>query len=233
MRLQAQERAANMDIFDIIGPVMIGPSSSHTAGAVRIGRVAVDILGQRAVRAEIGLSGSFAQTFRGHGTDRALVAGILGFGPDDARIRDSLRLAGPLGLEYVFYEENLQNAHPNTAVLRLWGEGGAQCEVQGASVGGGNILISRINDMETCVTGQQETLIVLHRDEPGMIAAVTGRVADSGLNIGNFRLSRPKKGAQAVMTLETDAPVPAPLLGELRGLSGILRVVPIPANKSV
>lgn len=222
-----------MDIFDVIGPVMIGPSSSHTAGAVRIGRVAREILGHPAVRAEIGLCGSFARTFRGHGTDRALVAGILGLAPDDARVRDSLQLADSLGLTYAFHEEHLQSAHPNTALLRLWGEDNVRCEVQGASVGGGNILISRINGMETQVTGQQETLIVLHRDEPGMIAAVTGRVADSGLNIGNFRLSRPKKGAQAVMTLETDLAVPAPLLDELRGLPGIMRVVPIPANRSV
>ncbi len=222
-----------MDIFDIIGPVMIGPSSSHTAGAVRIGRVAREILGRPAERAEIGLCGSFARTFRGHGTDRALVAGILGFTPDDARIRDSLQLAGSLGLTYAFHEERLQSVHPNTALLRLWGRDGARCEVQGASVGGGNILISRINGMETQVTGQQETLIVLHRDEPGMIAAVTGRVADSGLNIGNFRLSRPKKGAQAVMTLETDLAVPLSLLDELRGLPGIIRVVPIPANRTI
>lgn len=222
-----------MDIFDVIGPVMIGPSSSHTAGAVRIGRVAREILGRPAVRAEIGLCGSFARTFRGHGTDRALVAGILGLAPDDARVRDSLQLADLLGLTYAFHEEHLQSAHPNTTLLRLWGEDNVRCEVQGASVGGGNILISRINGMETQVTGQQETLIVLHRDELGMIAAVTGRVADSGLNIGNFRLSRPKKGAQAVMTLETDLAVPAPLLDELRGLPGITRVVPIPANRSV
>lgn len=221
-----------MDIFDIIGPVMIGPSSSHTAGAVRIGRVAAEILGEPVRTARIGLCGSFAQTYRGHGTDKALVAGILGFAPDDARIRDSLTLARQAGLDFSFETRSLAGAHPNTAILELWGKSGASCQVQGASVGGGNILISRINEMETCVTGQRDTLIVLHRDVPGMIAAVTGRVADSGVNIGNFRLSRPHKGAEAVMTIETDGAVAPALLDELRAVPDILRIVPIPANNA-
>lgn len=219
-----------MDIFDIIGPVMIGPSSSHTAGAVRIGRVAAEILGEPVRIARIGLCGSFAQTYRGHGTDKALVAGILGFAPDDARIRDSLTLARQAGLDFSFEARTLAGAHPNTAVLELWGADGAACQVQGASVGGGNIRISRINGMETWVTGERDTLIVLHRDVPGMIAAVTGRVADSGVNIGSFRLSRPHKGAEAVMTIETDGPVASDLLDALRAVPGILRIVPIPAN---
>ena len=222
-----------MDIFDIIGPVMIGPSSSHTAGAVRIGRVAAEILGEPVRIARIGLCGSFAQTYRGHGTDKALVAGILGFAPDDARIRDSLNLARKAGLDFSFEPRSLPGAHPNTAVLELWGRDGAHCQVQGASVGGGNILISHINEMETCVTGERDTLIVLHRDVPGMIAAVTGRVADSGVNIGNFRLSRPHKGAEAVMTIETDAAVDPALLDTLRAVPGILRIVPIPANNTL
>ena len=221
-----------MHVFDIIGPIMIGPSSSHTAGAVRLGRVAWKILGERAVRAEIQLSGSFAQTYRGHGTDKALVAGIMGFHSDDERIRSSIQLAEQWGLALSFREEEIPGAHPNTARITLTGESGGQAVVQGASVGGGNILISRINEMETCVTGQRDTLIVLHRDVPGMIAAVTGRVADSGVNIGNFRLSRPHKGAEAVMTIETDGAVAPALLDELRAVPGILRIVPIPANNA-
>ena len=120
-----------MDIFDIIGPVMIGPSSSHTAGAVRIGRVAAEILGEPVRTARIGLCGSFAQTYRGHGTDKALVAGILGFAPDDARIRDSLTLARQAGLDFSFETRSLAGAHPNTAILELWGKSGASCQCRG------------------------------------------------------------------------------------------------------
>ena len=156
-----------MNVFDIIGPVMIGPSSSHTAGAVRLGRVAWKILGERAVQAEILLSGSFAQTYRGHGTDKALIAGIMGMHSDDERIRRSLTLAGEEGLAYAFTTEDIPGAHPNTARIHLKGENGAECEVQGASIGGGNILVTEINGMEVSFTGQYNTLMVLHYDKPG------------------------------------------------------------------
>lgn len=218
-----------MNVFDIIGPVMIGPSSSHTAGAVRLGYVAGKILGEPPVRAVIRLSGSFAQTYRGHGTDKALLAGILGFAPDDARIRDSLSLAEREGLRYEFHCEDLPGVHPNTACVTLTGSGGKEVTVQGASVGGGNILVSEINGMAVHVTGQSNTLVVLHLDKPGTIAAVTNFVACSSMNIGNFRLSRPQKGGEAVMTIEVDGEVPENLVENLKVLPNIIQVVLIRA----
>jgi L-serine dehydratase len=218
-----------MNIFDIIGPVMIGPSSSHTAGAVRLGRVAWKILGERAVKAEIQLSGSFAQTYRGHGTDKALIAGIMGMHSDDERIRRSLEIAGEEGLEFSFCAEDIPGAHPNTARITLDGEHGAHCVVQGASIGGGNILVTEINGMAVSFTGQYNTLLVLHYDKPGTIAAVTNFMAYSGTNIGNFRLSRPKKGGEAVMTIEVDGDVEDQLIQSLRILPNIINVVLIKA----
>ena len=218
-----------MDVFDIIGPVMIGPSSSHTAGAARLGYAAGKILGEPAVRAVIRLSGSFAQTFRGHGTDRALLAGIMGLRPDDPRIRDSLELARQQGLDFQFQCQSIPNAHPNTVRITLTGASGGTVTVQGASVGGGSILVSEINGMAVHVTGQSNTLVVLHRDKPGTIAAVTNFVAYSSVNIGNFRLSRPQKGGEAVMTIEVDGDVPDTLVQNLNILPNIIHVVLIRA----
>lgn len=218
-----------MNVFDIIGPVMIGPSSSHTAGAVRLGYVAGKILGEPPVRAVIRFSGSFAQTYRGHGTDKALLAGILGFAPDDVRIRDSLSLAEREGLRYEFHCEDIPDVHPNTARITLTGSDGKEVTVRGASVGGGNILVSEINGMAVHVTGQSNTLVVLHRDKPGTIAAVTNFVAYSSVNIGNFRLSRPQKGGEAVMTIEVDGDVPEALVENLSILPNIIQVVLIRA----
>lgn len=219
-----------MHIFDIIGPIMIGPSSSHTAGAVRIGKVCRDILGQKAVKADIGLAGSFALTYKGHGTDKALIAGILGMLPDDERIRNSLKLAKKAGLEYSFSEVKLGRVHPNTVRVHLLGERKSECTVQAASVGGGNILVTRLNGIDTEFTGEQDTLIIPHRDVPGTIAHVTAMVADSGINIGNFRLSRPNKGYQAVMTIEVDGEVNENLVTRLKELPDIINVVHLRAN---
>lgn len=193
-----------LNVFDIVGPVMVGPSSSHTAGAARIGLVARRLLGDSPVRADIGLHGSFAKTYRGHGTDKALAAGILGIQPDDMRLRDSLSLAREAGLSIRLEEVALEDAHPNTALITLTGRNGRTVSVQGASVGGGNILITRVNGMAVEVTGQYPTLIVLHRDAPGTIAAVTEEMSRRGVNICNFRLSREEKGGVAVMTIEMD-----------------------------
>jgi L-serine dehydratase len=214
-----------MNVFDVIGPVMIGPSSSHTAGAVRLGQLARKILGERAVKADIQLSGSFAQTYRGHGTDKALIAGIMGMFSDDERIRNSLDIAAEEGLEFSFRPQDIPGTHPNTARIILTGENGAGCEIQGASIGGGNILVTEINGMAVSVTGQYNTLLILHRDKPGTIATVTNFMAYSGINIGNFRLSRPKKGGEAVMTIEVDGNVPEDLIHSLRILPNIINVI--------
>lgn len=218
-----------MNVFDIIGPVMIGPSSSHTAGATRLGRVAWKILEDDAVRADIQLSGSFAQTYRGHGTDKAIIAGIMGMHSDDERIRHALELAKERGLDFTFTTGNIPGAHPNTARITLEGRKGGKCTIQGSSIGGGNILITEINGMAVSFTGQYNTLMVLHYDRPGTIAAVTNFMAYSEVNIGNFRLSRPHKGGQAVMTIEVDGDVSDALINSLRILPNIINVVLIRA----
>lgn len=211
-----------MNVFDIVGPVMGGPSSSHTAGAARIGLVARALLGGEPVRADILLHGSFAKTWRGHGTDKALVAGILGLAPQDERLRESLTLAEAAGLAVALREGELENAHPNTALVTLTDADGRTVSVQGASVGGGNILITRVNGMEVAVTGQYTALIVLHRDAPGTIAAVTEELGAHGVNICNFRLSRSEKGGAAVMTIEMDGSPEASLNDRVAGLPNVV-----------
>jgi L-serine dehydratase len=221
-----------VNVFDIIGPVMIGPSSSHTAGAVRMGRISLKILGEEAVKADIGLAGSFAMTYRGHGTDRALIAGILGLLPDDELIRDSFPLAKERGLEFSFSEVKIPRSHPNTARLHLTGKSGKECAVQGASVGGGSVLITVVNEMETAFTGNSDTLIIAHKDMPGMIASVATVMAESGINIGNFRLNRPNRGFQAVMTVEVDGDMNRDAVEKLRALPHIDSVVYLRANQN-
>jgi L-serine dehydratase len=229
-----------MNVFDIIGPVMIGPSSSHTAGAVRMGLTAARILGEVPLRAEIGLAGSYAQTCRGHGTDRALVAGLLGMKSDDERIRSSFEIARERGLEFSFTEIRIPRAHPNTARLHLYGAetGGVEnangavkeCVVQGSSVGGGNILITNVNGMETSFSGASDTLIIAHQDMPGMIAEAASLMAAHHINIGNFKLNRPHRGFQAVMILEIDGTAGEELVDKLRSLPHIDSVVFLKAH---
>lgn len=193
-----------LQAFDIIGPVMIGPSSSHTAGAVRIGKYARSILGNIPVKAEIHFSGSFAKTYKGHGTDKAVIAGILGMDTDDARIRISMEIAKEEGLDFSFTEVDISDAHPNTAEIILTDADGKTASVQGASIGGGNIIINKINGTEVSISGKSDTLIIPHQDVPGMIAVVTNILAEHGVNIHGFSLCRDKKGGTAVMTIEID-----------------------------
>lgn len=191
-------------VFDIVGPIMIGPSSSHTAGAARLGLMARKILGEKPVEVHIQFAGSFAQTYRGHGTDKAIIGGIMGFATDDARLRDALDLASEKGLKYSFEPLQLLEVHPNTAIITLTGEYGKTIQVQGASIGGGNIEISRIGDYQVHLTGEYPALLVIHRDRPGMISDVTRLLAGYKINVAFMRLSRQSRGKQALMILETD-----------------------------
>ena len=221
-----------MNVFDIIGPIMIGPSSSHTAGAVRLGTVARKVLNREPVEAYIELSGSFAKTYRGHGTDKALLAGIMGYESSDEEIRYSPEIAEKRGLKYTFVPTDIPGAHPNTARIRLKAEDGSSCEVEGASIGGGNIYVDMVNGMKVGFTGQMNTILVLHYDKPGLIAAVTNYMYEhySEVNIGNFRLARPKKGGEAVMTIEIDGRPPE---GMIESLSKILDVINVILIKAV
>ena len=213
-----------MRLFDVLGPVMTGPSSSHTAGAVRIGLTARRLLGSRPLSAEILLHGSFAATGRGHGTDRALVAGLLEMQPDDPRIPDSFALAEQAGLQFTMGTIALRGAHPNTAVLRLTGEDGRRLEVVGASIGGGRISICQIDGITTNFGADYNTLIVHNLDTPGHVAAVTGCLSDHDINIATMQLYRSTAGGYAVMVLECDQPVPDEVVAALRRKPGIVKV---------
>jgi L-serine dehydratase len=198
-----------LGVFDIIGPIMIGPSSSHTAGAVRIGKYAHSILGEKPVKARIGFSGSFAKTYRGHGTDKAIIGGILGMGTDDERIRNSFDIAREEGLTYTFETLELEGVHPNTADVELEGASGRVVNVRGSSIGGGNILINRINGADVLISGKSTALIITHLDMPGMVAKVSNILGNNGININNFSLSRQEKGGIAIMTIEIDGEIGA------------------------
>lgn len=219
-----------MNVFDIIGPIMIGPSSSHTAGAVRIGRVAWKVLGEQLpAKADIELSGSFAQTYRGHGTDKALLAGIMGFDSADDRIRRSLDIAREKGIDFHFSTVDIPDAHPNTARITLTRADGSSICIEGASIGGGNILISRINGMSVSFTGQFNTVLVEHFDRPGAIASVANAIAESDINIAGFRLSRQSRGGDALMMIEVEGDVPDSCIAALQKLPNIINVVLIHA----
>jgi L-serine dehydratase len=217
-----------MNVFDILGPVMIGPSSSHTAGAARIGLVAHALLGTPAVRAEILLHGSFAKTYKGHGTDKALIAGIMGMEPDDVRIREAPELARKSGISVTISTGEIEGAHPNTARVTLTDAAGRTISVVGSSVGGGNILVSSVNGMDVSFTGQHTTLIVLHRDTPGIIAEVTEVLGEAGVNICNFRLSRQKRGGEAVMTIELEGKSKSNLNEKIRALPNVYSSTMLP-----
>lgn len=211
-----------MDVFDIIGPIMIGPSSSHTAGAARIGRYALNILGADPVKAEIYFSGSFAKTYKGHGTDKAVVAGILGMDTDDPGIKYSFETAEHRGLEFSFHTCEIENSHPNTAFIILTSAAGKKVEVQGASIGGGNMIITKINGTDVEITGKFTTLIVLHRNIPGMISYVTKVLADDGINIGRFDLRRSPKGGKGVMIIELDSDIPDYVNDEIKAMDNVI-----------
>ena len=213
-----------LDIFDILGPVMVGPSSSHTAGAVRIGRMARTLLGGEPVRAKIGLYGSFAETGQGHGTDKALVAGLLGLKPDDMKIPNSFDLAKQRGMKFTFETARLREAHPNTAVLEVERADGKVLTLQAASTGGGRIRVDKLNGVEVSFTGAFNTLVIRHKDIAGELADVTRELSNGRVNIANMSLCRDRRGGDALTVIETDQKVPKvvrQLIGELRGVEGL------------
>lgn len=220
-----------MNLFDIIGPVMVGPSSSHTAGAVRIGYIASKMLLDTPAAAEIILHGSFATTGVGHGTDKALIAGLLGMQPDDIRIPDSFRIAEENGLKFEFKTQNLKNAHPNTAYLKVSGRNGKKLEVQAASIGGGRIQIHKLDGIDVNFSAEKPTLIVHNQDQPGYVGKISSKLAEHGINIATMQLYRYQRGGYAVMVMETDQDVPDVYLDWFRKLDGIIKVTYINLEK--
>ncbi len=212
-----------MRLFDVLGPVMIGPSSSHTAGAARIGRTARQLLGEAPIRADIGLYGSFATTGRGHGTDRAIVAGLLGMKPDDPRLPDSFELAKQAGLDFTIHPVELRAAHPNTAVLTLE-SAHRHLSLTAASVGGGRIRVTAIDGVTADFGGDANTLIIHNEDTPGCIAEVTRALALRRINVASMQVFRSAPGGEAVMVLECDSHIPASLEQQLAVVPGIRKV---------
>ncbi len=210
-----------MDLFDLIGPVMIGPSSSHTAGAARIGLTARRLMGEELIRADIGLHGSFAKTYRGHGTDRALVGGLMGMDVDDERLRDSLNIARDAGIVIHFQHMNIRGAHPNTVRLTVTGVSGRVLEVEAASVGGGNIEVHKIDGLGVNFTGKENTIIIRHMDTPGAIAAVTGTLARKNVNIANVQGYRRAQGGDAMIVMELDGVPDQEALDTINSLPGV------------
>lgn len=213
-----------MDIFDILGPVMVGPSSSHTAGAARIGCMARTLLGGAPVKANIYLHGSFAETGPGHGTDRALVGGLLGMQPDDLRIPNAFEEAKKVGLDFTIDTIDLRDAHPNTAVINAWTADGRTLELQASSLGGGRIMVNKLDGIDVNFTGAYNTLVVRNHDENGTLAAVTTILNQLRINVANMSLCRHKRGGDALMVIETDQHIKPHQVAFLSELPGILSV---------
>ncbi|HMA59162.1 MAG TPA: L-serine ammonia-lyase, iron-sulfur-dependent subunit beta [Halanaerobiales bacterium] len=212
-----------MSVFNVLGPIMIGPSSSHTAGAVKVGYLARSIFKGKLVKADIYLHGSFARTFKGHGTDRALVGGLLGFKPDDERIRDSLNLAKERGVEIELHLSDLRGVHPNTAKLELFGEN-KEMTIIGSSIGGSRIKIIQIDDYEVDFSGEMPTLWVLHKDEPGEIGIITSILGSYKLNIASMEVFRNKKGEVGSAIIELDHKVSDYVISHLQNMDNIYQV---------
>ena len=213
-----------VSLLDIIGPVMVGPSSSHTAGACRIGLLARSLIGGTPQTAKLELHGSFARTGEGHGTDKALVGGLLGFRPDDERLRDALDIADGEGLAYRVEKTTIaEDAHPNTVRLTIERDG-TSIEVVGESLGAGRVRLTRIDGFPVEVTGALWTIVLVARDQPGSIARICGILADEGVNLATMRVTRKERGGDAFMVLELDDPPSGQALAHIRTLEWVRRV---------
>jgi L-serine dehydratase len=213
----SEERDSTMrfkDVFSIIGPAMVGPSSSHTAGAVRLGRVARRLLAVQPEWADIRLYGSFADTYKGHGTDLALIAGLLDYEPDDPRVSGSLEEAERLGMRVTIRPSSALVQHPNTAMIHV-GSGSQKIMIRGASIGGGNIELEQVNGFDVRFSGSYPTLLVFHADRTGVISDISGVLTLSGINIGYMDVDRKERNGDALTVVETDGSFPVALREQL------------------
>jgi L-serine dehydratase len=212
-----------VSLLDIIGPVMVGPSSSHTAGACRLGLLARCLVGGTPQSARIELHGSFARTGEGHGTDKAIVAGLMGFRPDDERIRNALEIAEREGLAYVFEKTKLGDEeviHPNSVRLTLE-RGERRSVLLGSSLGAGRILVSQIDGYPVEVHGSYHTIVLVAEDVKGSIARIATILAEDGLNIATLRLTRKERGGDAFMVIELDEAPDEKARDDIRALSWV------------
>ena len=217
-------------IFDILGPVMVGPSSSHTAGAARIVLIARQLFGRQPKKATVYLHGSFAATGKGHGTDRALIAGLLGMKPDDMRIPNSFEIAREEGMEFTIENKDIKEAHPNTAQIIMEAEGVNTMKIQAYSIGGGRIRVCKLDGIDVNFSGESNTLIIRNVDEPGRIKEVASALSNAEINIATMQVFRDKRGGFAVMVVETDQVVPKEAIDDLESKQGIIRVKFLNAN---
>lgn len=213
-----------ISIFDIMGPIMVGPSSSHTAGAVRIGRMARTLLADEPVKAGLYLHGSFAETGIGHGTDKALVAGLLGMHTGDLDIPNSFAIAEKNGLKFTFGMIDLRDAHPNSVRIELEGAHGKDLTMQACSTGGGRIQVTQLNGINVNFEGDYHTLIVRNKDDRASLSDVISALQLVRVNVANMHLHRDRKGGSAMMIIETDDPVPIAIVELLERLPGIQRI---------
>lgn len=216
---------ANIGIFDVLGPIMIGPSSSHTAGAARLGKIARTIVNKDIKNVTFLLHGSFKETYKGHGTDRALVAGILGMMPDDARLRDSLNIAKEVGLEINFLPADLGQVHPNTVKFLITDCDNVNWEVLGSSIGGGLVEIYEINGNKVKITGEYPTVITCHNDVPGTVSKVSTLFYNNEINIAHMTLVRSQKGKDATMTFEVDSNISDDIVQAIKDIEGVNHVI--------
>ncbi len=218
-----------MPVWDIIGPVMIGPSSSHTAGAVRIGRIVRLCWGGEVKNVNIYMRGSFATTGEGHGTDKALLAGLLGHSPDDPEVRRGRELALKSGMNFNFYDEDLEGAHPNSVRIEISEDGGRRMDATAASLGGGAVSLQELDGFEVDVSCLLPVIIIMNRDVQGVVGAVTTYLSSQGINIATMKLHRDSRGGLATMVLELDGSEPAVKAGEIMHVhQAVVRVISIP-----
>jgi L-serine dehydratase len=213
---------SNISIFEIMGPVMIGPSSSHTAGAEKLGKAASSIWGGSFDAVDFYLHGSFAKTYKGHGTDKALVAGILGMSADDERLRDSLAIAEKSGIKVNFIEVDLGDVHPNTAKIVIKDKDKVMLILMGSSIGGGNIIITEVDGSKLEISGQYPVIIVKHKDTRGMVSRITGVLADNQLNIATLGVSRESRGETATTVIEVDSATPECIINEILQIENVI-----------
>ena len=212
-----------VSILDVMGPVMVGPSSSHTAGTARLGRVAREILDEDPVAVHFYLHPPLAATYRGHGSDFALVGGSIGLNVDDPRIPEAIRIAEQMEVDITFSEEDLGDVHPNTVRIEIRGKT-REAEIVGSSIGGGVIEVFRINGFQTRFKGDSPTLLLFYRDRPGMISEATKIIAEEGINIASLSCSRKQRGKDAFMQIDVDSPLSKAALDRIYSIGDVARV---------
>ncbi|MFZ5354416.1 MAG: L-serine ammonia-lyase, iron-sulfur-dependent subunit beta [Bacillota bacterium] len=215
---------SNISVFEILGPVMIGPSSSHTAGAEKLGKAARSIGGSDFDEVEFHLHGSFAHTYKGHGTDKALAAGILGMEADDERLKDSIEIAEKKGIKVVFLEADLGEVHPNTVKIVLKKEGNTTLSLTGSSIGGGNVILTQLDEDKVEISGKLYSCIIKHRDIRGMISKITAVLALNQINIATLKVGRESKGDVATTVIETDNQVMPDVVKEISKIENIISI---------